>query len=104
MQRLDIQDRLEYARAAVAVIRALGILEKTMRYSEFATAIGLKADGEKWEPWHRQQVSDILYLLAATQRQAGSNTGTDPLKFEWIVTGDGEPGEGFYRNARIVID
>jgi hypothetical protein len=100
---LDVQARLEYARAAVAVLRALRIVDKTMRYSEFAAAIGLISDGDHWQPWHRQQIGDILNLIAATERQAGQNTGVNPLQFERIVNEHG-PGTGFYRTARLVVE
>ena len=40
MNKLDVQARLEYARAAVAVLRSLKITDRTMRYSDFAAAIG----------------------------------------------------------------
>ncbi len=36
MKALDVQDRLEYARAGVAVLRALQITDRTMSYAEFA--------------------------------------------------------------------
>jgi hypothetical protein len=73
-----------------------------MRYSEFATAIGLMSDGESWQPWHRQQIRDILNLVAATERQAGGNTGLEPIQFERIVNQQGQPGEGFYKTSKIV--
>ncbi len=104
MKTLDVQARLEYARAAVAVIRALRIADGTMRYSEFASAIGLMSDGDHWQPWHRQQVGDILNLIAATERQAGQNTGGDPLQFERIVNAHGEPGAGFYKTSKLVTE
>jgi hypothetical protein len=103
VKTLDVQARLEYARAAVAVLRALRISETKMRYSEFAKAIGVMSDGENWEAWHRQQITDILNLVAATERQ-GRNAGIEPLQFERIVTGDGEPGLGFYKTSRIVTE
>ena len=102
MKTLDVQARLEYGRAAVAVLRALKIANSTMRYGEFAKAIGLMADGEDWQPWHRQQIGDILNLIAATERQAGQHTGVDSLEFDRIVTAQAEPGAGFYRSSRIV--
>lgn len=95
MKTLDVQARLEYGRAAVAVLRALKIANSTMRYGEFAKAIGLMADGEDWQPWHRQQIGDILNLIAATERQAGQHTGVDLLEFDRIVTAQAEPGAGF---------
>src|SRR5215212_6604349 len=53
---VDVQARLEYARAAVAVPRALRIIKGTMRYGEFAVAIGLISEGDKWRSWHRNQL------------------------------------------------
>jgi len=49
-----------------------------MRYSQFAKAIGLMSDDETWRAWHRKQVSDTLYLVAAIEKQAGASTGTNP--------------------------
>ena len=43
-----------------------------------------------------------LGLVAATERQAGSNSGVEPLQFERIVTAAGEPGTGFYKTSKIV--
>jgi hypothetical protein len=60
------------------------------------------SDGEDWQPWHRQQIGDILNLIAATQEQPGQNTGIDPIGFDRIVTAQGEPGTGFYKSSRIV--
>jgi len=101
VKTLDVQARLEYGRAAVAVLRALQISDRKMRYGEFAKAIGLMSDGEGWEVWHRQQIRDILNLVAATERQ-GRNAGIDSLQFDRIVTEDGKPGSGFYKTSRIV--
>ena len=102
MKTLDVQARLEYGRAAISVLRALKIADRTMRYHEFARAIGLIADGEDWQPWYRQQIGDILNLVAAAEKQAGQNTGLDPIQFERIVTAQREPGVGFYKSSRIV--
>jgi hypothetical protein len=99
VKTLDVQARLEYARAAVAVLRALRIADRTMRYGEFAAAIGL---GDKWQPWHRQQIADILNLVAAAERQAGDKTEVEPLQFERIVTGQGKPGKGIKKASKIV--
>ncbi|MGI8840229.1 MAG: hypothetical protein ACR2F8_05535 [Caulobacteraceae bacterium] len=62
MKTIDVQARLECARAAVAVLRALQITDKTMRYGEFAKAIGLIADGDDWKPWHHQQIKQFSTL------------------------------------------
>ena len=103
MKTLDVQARLEYARAAVAVLRALQISDTKMRYGEFAKAIGLMSDNEGWEVWHRHQITDILNLVAATERQ-GRNADIEPLQFDRLVTGDGQPGPGFYKTSRIVTE
>ncbi|HEY1745448.1 MAG TPA: hypothetical protein VGG11_01595 [Xanthobacteraceae bacterium] len=103
MEGLDIQDRLEYARAAVAVLRALKIKDSTMGYGELARAIGLIPEGGRWEPWHRQQVADILQLVAAAERQGHAKTGAEPLDFARIVTAEtGKAGAGVGKNSEIV--
>ena len=99
VKTLDVQARLEYARAAVAVLRALRIADRTMRYGEFGAAIGL---GEKWQPWHRQQIADILNLVAAAEQQAGDNAGLEPLQYNRIVNAKGESGTGIKRTSKIV--
>ena len=66
---LDVQARLEYARAAVAVLRALKLSDSRMRYNELARAIGLMAENENWDPWHRNQITDILNVVAAVEGQ-----------------------------------
>ena len=100
MKTLDVQDRLEYARAAVAVLRALPIANTTMTYRGLSEAIGLMAPGDEWQPWHRQQIGDVLNLVAATERQGG---GESQIQFDRIVRAvAGEPGSGFFRNSRIV--
>ena len=107
MRTIDAQARLEYARAAVAVLRALKITDRKMRYGELAKAIGLIADDEAWHISHRGQITDILNLAAATEHQAKTAAGadslkTDALEFDRIVTDDGQPGTGFYKTSRIV--
>jgi hypothetical protein len=102
MKTIDVQARLEYARAAVAVLRALRITGGTMRYGQLANAIGLISDGERWEPWHRQQIRDILNLVAATENQSGPNSGLEPLQYERIVNKAGEQGIGFHKTSKIV--
>ncbi|RXF75532.1 hypothetical protein [Hansschlegelia zhihuaiae] len=98
---IDVQARLEYARAAVAVLRALRIMDTKMRYGQFAEAIGLISDGGKWEPWHQQQVRDILVLVAATEGQPGAQIAS-PLEFDRIVNKDGTPGAGFHKTSKIL--
>ena len=104
MKRLNVQDRLEYARCAVAVLRALKITDRTMRYNELARAIGLMSDNDRWEPWHRQQIEAILQIAAAVERQrwGGEATDIEPLEFDRIVTEDGQPGAGVTKDSRII--
>jgi hypothetical protein len=103
MNALDVQDRLEYARSAVAVLRSLQITAKTMRYGEFAKAIGLISDTESWKPWHRQQIAEILNLVAAAERQGAKSLDIEPLEFERIITGKtSQPGKGISKESRIV--
>jgi|SRR5215471_2131654 len=102
MNPLDVQSRLEFARAGVAVLRTLAIKKQTMRYHQFGIAIGLIDDGAKWEPWHRQQVADILQIIAAAEKTANRSSGTSALEFERIVTGKGEPGAGIRKTSKIV--
>jgi hypothetical protein len=102
MKALDVQSRLEFARAGASVLRALALLKTTLRYADFATAIGLKRESDRWEVWHRQQVSDILNLIAATERDAGKKTGSALLQFELVVTGSGSPGAGVHSVSKIV--
>jgi hypothetical protein len=60
------------------------------------------SDSESWEAWHRNQIKDILNLVAATERQAGENSGIEPLQFERVVTkGSGEPGAGFHKTVSV---
>jgi hypothetical protein len=100
---LNVQDRLECARAAVAVLRALKISNITMRYNEFAKAIGLIPDTESWLVQHKQQVEAVLHIVAAVERQRWGGTGTDieSLEFDRVVGEDGKPGPGITRNSRI---
>jgi hypothetical protein len=95
---------LEYARATVAVLRALQILNGTMRYGELARAIGLMSAKEPWGVWHRNQITEILNLVGATERQSGIDADFGKLEFERIVTAAGEPGVGVHKTSRIVCD
>lgn len=109
MRALDVQDRLEYARAAVAVLRAIKIMDErigrahgqrtTIRYQDFARAIGLIPDAEKWHISYRNQIADILNLAAACNRQRRPRI---VLEIERVVDQSGKPGSGFWKEARIV--
>jgi hypothetical protein len=101
MEVLDVQDKLEYARSAVAVLRALKIRDARMSYGDLARAIGLIRGAGAWEPWHRQKVPEILSIAAAVERLGGQSP--DPLEFDRIVNeSTGESGAGVFKNSRIV--
>lgn len=102
MKKLDVQDILEYARAAVAVLRALQIKNETMSYADFARAIGvLEGPKDGWAPWHRQQTEAILNAVAALEKKAGNKAV--PLKYELIVNQrTGKAGRGIAKSSKIV--
>jgi hypothetical protein len=85
VEGLSVEDRLTYARAAVAVLRALKITDSTMRYGDFARAIGLIPEGNRWQSWHRQEVASILQLAAAAERYGYAGESAEPLEFERVV-------------------
>jgi hypothetical protein len=104
MKTLSVGERLEYARATVAVLRTLKITNRKIRYIDLACAIGLMSDVDVWEPRLRQQVENILQLAAAAERQkgGGKDSKNAALEFERIVKGkDGEPGPGIQKESRI---
>lgn len=72
-----------------------------MRYGEFAKVIGLiddDTDGGHWQPWHRSQVTDILNIVAAVEKQAGEH---GRLEYERLTNGHGKPGDGVYKYSHI---
>jgi hypothetical protein len=105
MDKLNVQDRLEYARCAVAVLRTLKIADITMRYEGFGRAIGLIADKDPWEIRYREQIRAILRIVAAVEREGlgGRDNDIEPLDFDRIVGEDGKPGAGIEKTSRIVV-
>jgi hypothetical protein len=102
VKKIDVQSRLEYARCAVAVLRALKLLDAEMTYKNFGNAIGLISDGETWQPWHQQQTRDVLNLAAATERQAAV-TLTEKLDYHRIINArKGKAGKGIEKASRLV--
>ena len=74
-----------------------------MSYGEFARAIGLMTDADKWEVWHRQQVADILNLVAAAEGQSNKNINIKKLEYDRvIVQRTGRSGKGIAKESRIV--
>ena len=105
MESLNVQQRLQFASATVAVIRGLALTGKTMRYNELARAIGLLPVRAPWHVRYRTLISDILSIAAAVEKQCGPTMGgSDPLDFNTIVNEEGEPGTGILRTSRIVRD
>jgi hypothetical protein len=101
MKALDVQDKLECARCAVAVLRALEISDAKMTYGDFARAIGLIRGDETWQVWHRQ-ITDILCIVAAVERLRSPHN-TEPLEYDRIITVTaGEPGAGVFKNSKII--
>jgi hypothetical protein len=102
MRALDVQDLLEYTRAAVAVLRTLQILDTSMTYADFGRAVGiLTGPDDVWKPWHRQQVEAVLKATAAIERMA--RTKTMALEYERIVNKrTGQAGRGIVKRSRIV--
>jgi hypothetical protein len=102
MKKIDIQECLDYARCAVAVLRTLTIKKQTMTYSEFANAIGLLEDDDSWRPWHRQQTSLILNLVSAAETKLGV-TKTEKLEYDRIINAkQGKAGKGIVKTSRLV--
>jgi hypothetical protein len=99
MKKLSSEDRLRSALAAKSVLRALDRSNSTLTYQQFAEVIGLKVENEPWHPSHRQQVGNVLKLLAAVEKSAVEKASS----FQRIVNADtGEPGAGFYRDVKLV--
>jgi hypothetical protein len=104
MKDLDIQDLLEYSRAAVAVLRTLQIQNSEMSYADFARAIGL-LDGpsDVWQAWHRQQTDAILKATAAIEQKARKKPMT--LEYHRIINKrTGQAGKGVSKHSKIVTN
>src|SRR4051812_29084627 len=103
MKALDVQDRLEYALCGVAVLRALQITDRTITYQQFARAIGLMAEGDKWTARSKTVADDTLKLIAATERRAGKKSGISDLEYGRVINAKtGKAGDGLLKESRIV--
>jgi hypothetical protein len=97
---MKLREKAAYVFAGVAVLETLHVTGKTVTYKEFGQLIGLVRD--EWLFEHRNQVSNILYLIAAMQEKYCDDGRPD---FDRIVrASDGEPGAGLDRDARLVVD
>lgn len=95
---MNTQERLAYAQLAIPVLRTLKTQDATMRYGDFARAIGLLGENERW-PGNSmgKQIGSILYLLSAISDQTG-----EKFDFHRFVGPNGKPGAGLYAVSRIV--
>ncbi len=101
MKKLTVEQRLRFAIATAAVLKALDAVDCHITYGELARAIGM-ADEDGWKPWHRSQISEVLYLLAAADRLGGGDT---TIRFDRVVkAADNKPGQGNYNESRVVVD
>jgi|GEM_PF-2740874 len=102
MKELDVQDLLEFSRAAVAVLRTLQIKDEEMSYADFARAIGLlEGPNDTWKAWHRQQTDAVLNAVAAIEAKAGKKTMA--LEYDRIINKrTGQAGPGIAKTSKIV--
>jgi hypothetical protein len=96
--KLDVRRHLECSARGVTVLRELTANDKTMRNHEFGRAIGLIGKEGPWQPWHRQQVTNVLRLTAAVDIHNNKN---ETLDYHRIVGPDGKPGKGVNHNSRL---
>ena len=95
--KLDVKLHLDCSARGVTVLRELVAKDKTMRHGEFGRAVGLIGE-EGWRPWHLQQVTNVLRLIAAVDVH---NNGAETLDYHRIVGADGKPGAGVSHKSRL---
>jgi hypothetical protein len=100
MQKLDAVQRVWLAAAAISALKALETTDSTLTHFEFARAIGLVGENDPWQAWHRTQISDVLNLASAADRQA--NGGEETLPFYRVVNAQtDETGVGIDHHSAI---
>lgn len=93
-KRLSTQALLHFAAATVPILRTLERDDKTMTYMKFGQMIGLI--DARWEPWHQQQVRQVLDVARAT-----GDYNSDPINHLRVVNATtGEAGKGA---ARVMV-
>lgn len=93
---INTQERLAYAGAVLAIVRAMEIIDQTITYGGLAKAIGLWRN-EPWSAWHRTQIKSFLDLADDMERKVG-NPRPD---FGRVVNQrTGEPGLGLTQRHR----
>jgi hypothetical protein len=95
---LSVESALDYARATVALIRYLMLIDGKIRYQDLGRTIGMIPPDEKWHIRWQMPITYILCLVAAIEENAGT------LDFWRVVTEDGEPGKGYSQNTLLVRD
>lgn len=94
--RVNTQERLAYAGATLAVVRALEIIDHTITYGGLAKAIGLWGS-EPWSAWHRTQIKSFLDLADDMERKV-NNPRPD---FSRVINQrTGQSGPGLRQRAR----
>lgn len=97
MTKLSPKAMLDYASAVVTVLRTLDASGCHVTYGQLARLIGLIGPDEKWQAWHRQQITDILNLASA------ADPDEKTIRFELVVAEKTEaPGAGFHRSTKLV--
>jgi hypothetical protein len=104
LKTLNVKQRLDFASRGVDLLRKLATNKQTMQYEDFARGIGLISATDVWEVRYRDQVTAILSVMGAVERQGlgGKDRAVPPLEFQWIVNRKGKPGAGFAKNSRIL--
>lgn len=103
MKTLNVEQRLGLATQGVTVLRQLVASNGTMQYDDFAQQLGLKSKTDTFTAQHRDQVTAILSVMAAVERQGlgGRDRIVAPLDFDRIVNKHGKPGVGIAKQSRI---
>ena len=99
--RLNVQERLSYAVAVVAVLRLLRETNETIRYHALGQAIGFIPESEPWHVRYRDPITEVLCLAAAAARQGGA-AEVDALEWHRIVDQDGSHFQETLKKSRIV--
>jgi hypothetical protein len=99
MKKLTVQQKIAHAASGAAVLRTLVITDAKLTYQQFGEAIGLITG--KWEPWHRSQVSDVLYAISAIEKRRPD--GSSKLDYGRVVSKQGKPGKGLGKTSAIVV-
>ena len=74
-----------------------------MTYRQFACAVELMTDSDKWNARYKTLADSILKLVAATERRAGKGSAISRLEYDRVVNAKtGKPGKGLAKQSRLV--